>query len=658
MAVELRIAGWKAENLRCPDHQVNFERSGQGVWPLALVQMPNGTGKTTTLDLLRVALGGRLPESWNAQRVRQFRKKGSPESKGVFEVVLLQNGRRVTLRLSFDFDEGSCRFTTTLPSSGQKVGFSPPAELRRFLRPDFVNLFVFDGELAERLLQQGHTNAEEAIEDLFQLKVLKSVAARVGEYWEQQVEGQSATESRGLSRRRNRVQLLRGRLLELRGEQRRLSEARARLDGELQARRTKYEDDLHAQDSVRDRIFASAEAAREAEARVQSTAGQVLRDMTNPAALSWRFANAMIELKNGFDRVQLPETAAREFFEELAEEESCVCGRPLDPESRDALRARAGRYLGSEEVALLNSIKSDVALLVSADHHFHERQLVDKLEALDRLITDAERLKTERDAEEESAVRVRPELQRAREEMAGLEESIRALDRDLEKFDSADDSAGDQSTFGIKIIERRLKDAEEKLAQITNTLQLRWKRDALRTILEESIRTARRRLGEEICREANERIAALMPNNSIKIDSVRQCLQLKDQDGGSVGETLSVAYAFLSTLFNRTEHQLPFVVDSPANPIDLRVRASVAALIPKLTRQFIAFTISSERDGFLDPLEASAGAGHIKYVTIFRKGDRVQEATARREPQRAETSDGLLVEGRDFFRGFHLESEG
>ena len=68
-----------------------------------------------------------------------------------------------------------------------------------------------------------------------------------------------------------------------------------------------------------------------------------------------------------------------------------------------------------------------------------------------------------------------------------------------------------------------------------------------------------------------------------------------------------MGYAFLATLFNRTEHQLPFVVDSPANPIDLRVRARVAELIPRLSNQFIAFTISSERQGFLPGLEQAAG---------------------------------------------------
>ena len=81
------------------------------------------------------------------------------------------------------------------------------------------------------------------------------------------------------------------------------------------------------------------------------------------------------------------------------------------------------------------------------------------------------------------------------------------------------------------------------------------------------------------------RIEQLMPHNDIRISEIDGCLRLDNQSGGSVGETLSVAYAFLSTLFHRSDqHQLPFVVDSPANPIDLAIRPNIGALVPRAHR--------------------------------------------------------------------------
>ena len=54
----IKILRWKATGLRCPDHEFSFESTAGNVHPLTLIQMPNGTGKTTTLTLIRAALSG------------------------------------------------------------------------------------------------------------------------------------------------------------------------------------------------------------------------------------------------------------------------------------------------------------------------------------------------------------------------------------------------------------------------------------------------------------------------------------------------------------------------------------------------------------------------------------------------------------------------
>src|SRR5262249_21971165 len=151
---------------------------------------------------------------------------------GVFQLALLHNGRRVTIMMTFDFDEGTVSYSTTV-SSGMKAGFHPPRDLARFFRPEFVPFFVFDGELAERLLSREHTNAESVIDDLFQLRLFDSVADHVRDYWKAQTERAGATEERGLSRRTNRVSLLRTRLGVLLAEQSARRQRREELDALL-----------------------------------------------------------------------------------------------------------------------------------------------------------------------------------------------------------------------------------------------------------------------------------------------------------------------------------------------------------------------------------------------------------------------------------------
>jgi DNA sulfur modification protein DndD len=201
-----------------------------------------------------------------------------------------------------------------------------------------------------------------------------------------------------------------------------------------------------------------------------------------------------------------------------------------------------------------------------------------------------------------------------------------------------------------------MEEAEMQLAEITETLDIRVKTEIISRVIDVARANAQKLISNKICVEANRKIESLMPDNLIRIDRIDRCLRLQGQEGGSVGEQLAIAYAFLATLFSSSNHTLPFIVDSPANPIDLEVRKRVAVLIPNLTSQFIAFTISSERQGFLQPLESSTD-NPIQYATLFRKGNLALEARARQNTSCIETEDGILVNDRDFFCELQLDKE-
>ena len=104
MPAIMRILGWKAEGLRCPDHIIRCADSDDNPYPISLIQMPNGTGKTTTLELLRAALSGvAFNPGWDPDTISKFQKRNSEEPNGFFEVQLLLNDRRVTIMMEFDF---------------------------------------------------------------------------------------------------------------------------------------------------------------------------------------------------------------------------------------------------------------------------------------------------------------------------------------------------------------------------------------------------------------------------------------------------------------------------------------------------------------------------------------------------------------------------
>ena len=665
MPTTLRILGWKAEGLRCPDHEVDCRDKHGQPFGVSLIQMPNGTGKTTTLSLLRAALSGAAENGrWSPKQVRDLRKRDDIDTGSLFELRLAVNEKPLTIIMEFDFQSGRVNYKTTW-GTGQADGFKPPLELRRFMKDDFVNFYVFDGELAGNLLDDKHTDAQQAVDTLFQVHLLNCMKEEVSRYWDRATRSTTAKDKTGLTRRRNLLQQWTFRLDTLKTNKRKLENTLADIDQELASQEDKYGRLISKERNREGRLKEAEEAVKNLERTVEDSALSVLDDMRNPHALSQKFAAAMTDLKSGLDRVKLPETAAREFFEELSRESECVCGRPVDETIRLVIRERAKQYLGSDDVSLLNAMKLDVSTAVGESPKQAGQELSGKMATLSDLVKDRQNARNERDALKHEAEQSNPEVKNAGDEIRRLKKTRETVQDMLEKFDGKDrnidlsriSTVSCDNVHSISTVEEVIELLERQLAEVTDTLTLREKRNILIRIVSNAYEKAQRDIASEVRDQANARIEDMMPHNNIRIDAIDRCLVLRDQSGGSAGETLSVGYAFLSTLFNRDgQHQLPFIVDSPANPIDYDIRPRIAEIMPNLTGQFIAFMISSEREKFLPSLKRAAGT-EIQYITLFRKGARHLEEKALASPSRVETRDGFHITDEKFFENFQLDNE-
>lgn len=658
MTAVMRILGWKARGLRCPDHEISCVDSEDQLFPISLIQMPNGTGKTTTLALLRAALSGAAIEpSWDWQRIAEFQKGNSGSAKGCFEVFLLLNNRRATIVMDFDFENGRVSYSTT-HGSGQVTGFHPPADFRRFMNENFVNFYVFDGELAQHFLDRRYTDAQVAVENLFQLNVFDAMSQKVDEYWDSKTQNLNATKKSGrLTHYQRRLAKLRVHFKECKRRQQELKKRQAELATQLQKRQEAYDHEIN-RENTRFQELKDAETKTERfKGRVREEALDVLDRMRDPHALSSSFAVSMLALKKGLDRVKLPESAAREFFEDLAAEAECVCGRPINEEIAAIIRLRSVQYLGTDDVALLNSMKTMIKDAIGDSPIEAERDLTTRIGNLATVVEKERNAINDRDLLRHEAGQSDPEVKNAREAIENLNKKIENIAKEVEKFDSKEQTKNDEQTYGIEILNQRIENLEKMVAQVTHTLTEKAKRDTLTDIISNAHKKARTGITKDLCNQTNVRILELVPHNNISIDRIGQSLILKGQESGSTGETLSIAYAFLATLFNQSSYQLPFVVDSPAGPIDLAVRPKIGELIPKLTGQFVAFTISSERERFVAPLKYASNT-EIQFITLFRKGVKELEQAAYRKGIVRATGDGLNVAGEDFFNDFQLEEEG
>ena len=178
-----------------------------------------------------------------------------------------------------------------------------------------------------------------------------------------------------MSRRRNRVKRLEERLVTLKREKQKLQKKRARLVKLLQKKEGIYHQEIN-KETARAQALGDAEKNLDhLEAKVREEALDVLDVMRDPHALSSSFSISMLALKDGLDKVKLPESAAREFFEDLAGKRNVSAVGPIDGDIAHIIRSRASQYLGSEDVSLLNSMKSTIKDSVGEEPEEYEVDL-------------------------------------------------------------------------------------------------------------------------------------------------------------------------------------------------------------------------------------------------------------------------------------------
>jgi DNA sulfur modification protein DndD len=657
MPSNIVLLGWEAKNLRCPDHKLSLIKSGTAsVYPVTLLQMPNGTGKTTTLTLLRATLSGAAAD-WPPDTVREFQKKAARTKHGQFIVRLALDRNLITFELTLDFEDGKALYRTTFGAGVQK-GFRPPPPLRRFLSAEFVDLFVFDGELATRLLDNSETKARSAIDALFQLPLLAQLASKIEKNWKDHADTVSVKQEKGLTQRRNRLSSLEQSLHNLKKRRKQLTTKIPLLQKELEAQEAKYLATLGKDDKTRQQLEDLNEKKRVLDGKIESLAARVVEHLRDPHALLLEFAVEMTALKQNMDRLKLPRSTSREFFEELSREEYCICARALDETARTAILERSQGFLAADEVGALNQIKSDITTHCGDDLEASKVQLDAAIAELsshtiarDEVIAELQAVEAERLSQGNG------QLDAAKKQIEDKKKLLDSLTEELDEIDSTPDGSEDDDTCCLKALELKKAQAKQAVAEATNTVTLRKKTEILSAILSDAQMAARGALKRTIIEETNQRLQKMLLREPVELADVEDCLMLKDQAGASAGQTLAVSYAFLATLFGRGDYQLPFIVDSPAGPLDLNVRPEVARIVPKLCKQFIAFTISSEREKFVGPLD-KAVSGAVQYLTLYRTSADTKTLCKGIAKTAVESFvDGTLVMGREFFDRFDVKED-
>ena len=231
------------------------------------------------------------------------------------------------------------------------------------------------------------------------------------------------------------------------------------------------------------------------------------------------------------------------------------------------------------------------------------------------------------------------------------------LEETLDHINTPPKIEDNESVLSLPSLAKQLKSTRELIADITETVELRAKIDIINNMAGKIKSLARSEIKQALINQCNDNLEKILVANPVKINKIDKSIHLSGQREASVGQTLAVGYTFLTAALSRGKNKFPLIVDSPAGPLDDNVRKEIGEMVPMLCEQFIAFTISTEREHFLPALEKTAG-GNIKYLTIYRKNNGTNHLTNELPDTGVNNSDNaVIIEGRDYFTKFTIVKE-
>jgi len=619
--MDLRITGIRYKNIReFKDLEIDMTRDGGEPHHISLIQMPNGTGKTTTMDLIRTILVGQDLDENEGEEGEITVENLEPEEfdaiEGSFEADFESEGEKFTFRLELDYETGEHRYHTIRPSEvggGDVLGHSfPNDQLRTVINESFVNLFVFNGELTQDFIQTGKDEAENALKIVNYLSRLENQKNQIEQEVEAKQDEESVTSESGYRNIKGRLDTAKEKLNELEKRESTLDREIKEHDQAIQSLGTERSELLAENQEQLEKDKRLEGEIQDLRNKIENSTDTVLELMREPGQLHQGFNDDMDKLVQNMNIMELPKPTSQEFFTELSNRPKCICGREIDEDHAETILENSDHYLSEEDIGVLNLLKE--SLRGVDDFEDYESQFDELEEKREKL----EKKKQEKARVDLDDPDMNERLQEITEEKQEEERKKEEKEDELRKLKSTDKNEREELGLNwknnIHLCRQKVEERTEEVREASNTVNFGKKADILENIFENFIDKYLKSLKREQIEETNQRLEKILGLSQVQIDDIDNSIKIQGKDDVSEGQSLSIAYAYLSTLFEDSAVDVPFVIDSPAVSIDYEKRAEVAPIISDLFDQLVIFVISSEREYFVDELDS----GDIKYCTVHK----------------------------------------
>lgn len=635
--MKMSILGIEYKNIRkIADLKLSFVDATGNVINNNFIMMANGTGKTTTMTLLKGLLDGTAVE-WSASDVKSFAPTTGVSDAGEFSITVKFDERQYKYFLCLDYRAGVATInTTTTVNGGYEEGRHLPDSLKDIFSPEFVSRFVFDGEQAKKTMDSSSNEAEETIKYLYRLDKLDNIIASNQRILTEIQEAEGAKGSKGslsnLKTRRDSVckiiETLKDKAKKLKAD---IEEYQTEQESKI-ARRNELDKNYEELNAEKQDIIKEQQHNKDA---VDAKISEILNLMKSPYLISPEFNERMYELTSSMTKLKLPKTISRDFFVELSEADTCVCGREIKDKERQFILINVEKYLGSDQQSVLNAIKS------SLNSNSYDERLSEAYEHLKELREEGNRLQTRFNNNAEKLLKAGgEEAFKLNERILELGNAIAVAKSQLDIIESKDESNEElNENNNIHKAQIVFKDYEQKIAAATRTSIALNRKEVVEALLLDIRSKATTELKKEIVYKTNEKLKEVIKDDDIEIEDINKYIKLKNRDGASEGQTLGIAYCFLGTLFEDAELEFPFIIDSPTGKMDFDKRQAVADIIPDVFNQMIAFVQSAEVEHFANRFYDKP---NTQFITII-----------------ASTQGGVEIHmGKEFFDSYQRNDKG
>lgn len=605
---------------------LNFTDKSNNIIDVKFLNLPNGTGKTTILNLIKKVL---LTDIFTPEEVLTYKPTiYETDQTGYMRLRLrINRGKNeyelYECRLELNYRYKKAEYSTIkVGDGGHHLGIDLPKEFTTLLRDDIVEYFVFDGEKADEFLDAEQNRAKIIFEKLLLLDRIKVLNEKIDySLDEKQRQQEEAGLGRGkgdafISREKNRLQGFEDQKNKLNSQIKNLKNQIKALDDEINLYDIQLED-AHKTDGAkflrRQEILHQKDQYQK---EINTSFDTIMNLIIDPLQYNQKVSNDLESLVNNMVKRKLPAGIAKEFFDELVDKPDavCICGEMFNHKMRTYLDNRKDDFLGSDEIAVLNEIKFGIhnskKYTNQIDEKFEKyREILQEINILD---FELEKLSSEgvksdvidiKNIEDKKELAKRSKIKR---------------EDDLYRLTTKNQS--DHKDYGLDW-KNNLYKCQQELDKIQKTISQHLdmnkfynKTIKLKKIVDEIVTSIFDAKKDDIIKSTNKKIQRI--HDDVEISDITDHIKIRNKKGLAKGQSKATAYSFISTIFDISPFKLPFVLDSPVGALDGLNRTQLGkTLSQSLFSQIIILIIDTEVQDFVSAFDQ---VQNVDYTTIWR----------------------------------------